>query len=69
MYLIHFIVKIILKCFFPKVDVFKGSKFKPTTSIHYPSQRGEINCVDISKEFTTASLMYILKKYIIIYYS
>ena len=50
MYLIHFHSKNIKMCF-PKSWVFS---FKPTTSIHLPSQCGEINCVDISKDFTTA---------------
>ena len=30
--------------------------------IHYPSQCGEINCVDISKDFTTMFCFLILKK-------
>ena len=50
MYLIHFHSKNI-KMRFLKSWVFS---FKPTISIHYPSQCGEINCVDISKDFTTA---------------
>ena len=51
MYLIHFRSKNNINMHFPKSWVFS---FKPTTGIHYPSQRGEINCVDISKDFTTA---------------
>ena len=50
MYLIHFHSKKNIKMRFPKVWFLK---FKLTTGIHYPSQRGEINCVDISKDFTT----------------
>ena len=49
MYLIYFHSKNIIKMCFPKVGFLK---FK-TTSFHYPSQRGEINCVGISKDFTT----------------
>ena len=41
--------------------------FKTTTDIDYPLQRGEINCVDISKDFTITSHIQILKKKIIIY--
>ena len=37
-------------------------KFKPTTSIHYPLQWGEINCVGISKEFTTKLLLAYFQK-------
>ena len=36
---------------FPKVEFLK---FKTRLNIHYPSYRGEINCVDISKDFPTA---------------
>ena len=43
-------VNILLKCIFPKVEFLK---FKTTSDIHYPSERGEINCVDISKDVTT----------------
>ena len=50
-YLIRFPSKNNIKIGFPKSWVFS---FKPTTSIHYPSQRSEINCIDISKDFTTA---------------
>ena len=35
-----FIVKILLKCVFPKVEFLK---FKTDSDIHYPSERGEIN--------------------------
>ena len=55
MYLIHFHRKNNIKMRFPKSWVFS---FKPTTFIHYPSQRGEINCVDISKDLTTQSEIY-----------
>ena len=51
MYLIHFHSKNNIKMRFPKSWVFS---FKPTISIHYPSQRGEINCLDIRKDFTTS---------------
>ena len=42
MYLIHFHNKNNIKIRFPQSWVFS---FKPNTSIHYPSQHGEINCV------------------------
>ena len=58
MYLIHFHSKNI-KMNFPKDGLLK---FKPTTSIHYPSQRGEINCIGISKDFTTDFRWHIKKK-------
>ena len=48
---------------FPKSYVFS---FKPTTSFRYPPQRGELNCVDISKDFTTACRWNIKKIIIII---
>ena len=51
MYLISFHSKNIIKMRFPKVFFLS---FIATTGIHYPSQYGEINCVDISKDFTTA---------------
>ena len=50
MYLIHFIVKMLLKCVFPKLGFYS---LKPISIIHYPSQLGVINCVDISKDFPT----------------
>ena len=49
MYLIHFLSENIIKMVFPKVFFLKA-----TTRIHYPLQQGEINCVDISNDFTTA---------------
>ena len=49
-YLFHFHSKNIIKMRFPKV---KFLRFKLASNIHYPSYRGEINCSDISKEFTT----------------
>ena len=52
MYLIHFHSNNNIKMHFNKSWVFKGSN--PPTGIHYPSQCGEINCNDISKDFTTA---------------
>ena len=51
MYLIHFHSKNIIKTSFPKSWVFYSYKTAP--DIHYPSQCGEINCVDISKDCTT----------------
>ena len=51
MYLINFHIKNIKMCF-PKSWVFKISK-QHHSGIHYPSQRCEINCIDISKNFTT----------------
>ena len=44
--------------------------FKATTGIHYLSQCSEINCVDISKDFTTDCRCHIFnkKKLIIIIY-
>ena len=48
---------------FPKSWSFS---FKPTTSIHYLSQRVEINCVDIRKDFTTTCWWNIKKKKIVI---
>ena len=50
MYLIHFHSKNIIKMRFQKK---KFLSFKATTGIHSPSQRGEINSVDISTDFTT----------------
>ena len=41
MYLIHFHSKILLQCIFIKVEFLK---FKTDSDIHYPSERGEINC-------------------------
>ena len=39
-------------------------KFQNCSDINYPSERGEINCVDISKDSTTdnSSMMPNLKK-------
>ena len=64
--LIHFHGKNNVKIHFPKSWVFS---FKPTPSIHYPSQHGEINCseincVDISKDFKTACRWNMKKIYI-----
>ena len=58
-YLIHFYSKIILKCIFLKVVFYS---FKTDTSIHYPLERGEISCVDISKDITTMLQRQISKK-------
>ena len=46
MYFISFTVKILLKCVFPKVVFLK---FKTDSDIHYPSERGEINCIESAK--------------------
>ena len=62
MNLIHFHSKNNIRMPFPESWVFS---FKPTTGIHYQSQRGEINCVDICKDFTTACRWNIKKKIII----
>ena len=62
MYLVHFYSKNNIKIHFPKSWAFR---FKPTTSIHYTSQHSEINCVDISKDFTTAC-RWNIKKYILL---
>ena len=51
MYLIHFHSKNNIKMCFPQNW---GFSFRPTTSIHYSSECCEINCVDISKDSTTA---------------
>ena len=51
MFLIHFHCKNNVKVHFPKSWIFS---FKPTTGIHYQSQRCKINLVDISKNFTIA---------------
>ena len=51
MYLIHLHSKNNIKMNFSQSWIIS---LKPTTSIHYPSQRGEINLFDISKDFTTA---------------
>ena len=52
MYLIHFYSKNNIKMHFPKSLGFKVSK-RFHSDIHYPSQHGEINLIDISKDFTT----------------
>ena len=44
MYLIHFHSNNIIKMHFPKVEFLM---FKTDSDIHYPSERGEINCIDI----------------------
>ena len=49
MYLIHFYIKNNIKMHFSKVEFL----FKTASDIHYPLQRGEINCIDFSKDFTT----------------
>ena len=36
--------------------------FKTNANIHYQSERGEMNCVDISKDVTTMLQSPILKK-------
>ena len=59
MYLIHFHSKNILKICFPKVGF---SNFNLILLIHYTSQHDEINCVDISKDFTTMYCHLIFKK-------
>ena len=51
MYLIHFHSKNNIKMHLLKSWVFS---LKPTKGLHRPVQRGEINCIDISKDFTTA---------------
>ena len=58
MYLIHFDSKNNIKMSSP----FLFLSFKATTGIHYPSQSSEINCVDISKDFTTACSWHLKKK-------
>ena len=65
MYLIYFHSKNIIKMCFPKVGFLK---FKTTASFHYPSQRGEINCVGISKDFRTLHRSQIKKKRMNNYY-
>ena len=47
MYLIRFHSQNIIKMLFPKVEFLK---FKANSDIHYPLERGEINCVDINKD-------------------
>ena len=62
MYLIHFHIKNIIKMHFPKSWVFKvQNRFRH----FYSSERGEINCVDISKDFTTTLQIPICKKKLI----
>ena len=50
MYLIHFYIENNIKMHFPKVEFLR---FQNHFYIHYSSQQGEINSVDISKGSTT----------------
>ena len=50
---------------FPKVEFLKFKK--NTSDIHYPSQSGEINCVDISKDYKTMEGCLIKKKSELLY--
>ena len=59
MYLIHFYIKNNIKMHFSKVEFLK---FQNRSDIHYPSQWGEINCIGIRKDFTTAVWSQIFQK-------
>ena len=65
MYLIHFHSKNNIKMHFPKSWVFKISNPLQTFATllnKLQLQSGEINCIDISKDFTTMCRILIFKK-------